>query len=443
MKVIRGSRNYCFYAIEIGIRLPSIFNMQRILAFLIIATVSFTIGKGTLIAQSDGGPDSIGALLARKKEREADRAIAGASAQERWSKGKAELKEKTGFSFGLDYTTLLLGGTDVPGGAEDFVAGGIARVYGRWELLNKGGADNGSLNWKIESRDRYTDVSPQLFNLNIGNVGSTGPTFTDEGVRLTNLYWRQTLFDDRFIGYLGYLYTSGFVDAYELASPWSGFENPNFGPGASTIAFPSDAAFGVMIGSWLTDEFYIMGSLSDRNSDPTDPFESIVNFFDEGEYFKSIEFGWTSSRVPYFKNNIHLTAWHIDESESSGAPSGWGVNFSAAFWMNDDTILPFLRVGYAENAGLPSLLETSVNAGVAFHLLDDKDLFGIGANWGKPNEVVFGPGLDDQFGIEMFYRKPVGKTLELTPFAQLLFNSALNPEGDFSAIFGFRAKIAF
>jgi porin len=405
--------------------------MHRAIVYSIIVVAVLSMGN-TLQAKTEGGPDSVGALLANE-----------ASAIEQWNQGKGKLKEKTGFSFGLDYTTLFLGGTDVPGGADDFSVGGIARAYGRWEFVNRGAPNNGSLNWKIESRDSYTDIAPQRFNLNIGNVGAAGPTFTDEGVRLTNLYWRQSFADDNIIGYIGYLYTSGFVDAYELASPWSGFSNLNFGPGASTIAFPSDSAFGLMLGTWITDEFYVMGSLSDRNSDPTDPFRSAVNFFEDAEYFKSIEFGWSSSNVPYYKNNVHLTAWHIDESEATGAPSGWGLNFSAAVWMNDDTILPFLRMGYAEDAGSPSLLETSINAGVAFHVMDDKDLLGIGVNWGKPNEVVFGKGRRDQVGAEMFYRKPIGGALEVTPFVQLLFDPALNPNEDLSAIFGFRAKVAF
>ncbi len=78
--------------------------------------------------------------------------------------------------------------------------------------------------------------------------------------RLNNLYWRQSLLKERLFGHVGFLYTSGFVDAYELASPWNGFSNLNFGPGSSTIAFPNDSAFGLMLGTWITDEFYVIGS---------------------------------------------------------------------------------------------------------------------------------------------------------------------------------------
>ncbi|MFT5191057.1 MAG: hypothetical protein ACI957_004095 [Verrucomicrobiales bacterium] len=37
----------------------------------------------------------------------------------------------------------------------------------------------------------------------------------------------------------------------------------------------------------------------------------------------------------------------------------------------------------------------------------------------------------------------MGGALEVTPFVQLLFDPALNPNEDLSAIFGFRAKVAF
>lgn len=359
-----------------------------------------------------------------------------------WADGKAELKKNTGFDFGIDYTTQLFGATNAPSTADDFSGGGIFRAYGRWEMVNPGeSANNGSLNWKIENRHPYTDTAPVNHSLSLGHVGSYGTTFDESDFRLTNLYWRQSI-GKTFIGYVGYLYTSGTVDAYELASPWSGFANYTFQPGSASIALPPDSAFGAMLGAWLSEEFYLLGTITDRNADPTDPFSSAESFFQDSEYFTAVEFGWTTSKVPYFRDNIHLTYWHVDESSATGAPDGWGLNFSAAYWI-DKKFMPFVRAGYAEDAGSPSLLEKSVGAGVAFHVRDDKDLLGVGVNWGKPNRTTFGRELDDQVGAEIFYRTPVGKNLEVTPSVQLLFNPALRQDEDFVAVFGLRAKVAF
>ncbi|MFT5471127.1 MAG: porin [Verrucomicrobiales bacterium] len=413
--------------------------MNRLIKPLIIATTAIAFGStANLHAQAKAdGPDSVGALLLEQEKRGSEGII------EDWNGIKTSIKDDTGFAFGIDYTTQIFAATSAPDGAEDFSGGGIARVYGRWEFVNPGEtANNGSLNWKVEHRHSYTDVAPRGHLLNLGYVGAAGATFSDQEFRTTNLYWRQA-FGDQVIGYLGYLYVPTFTDAFELISPWSGFTHLGLASGQGTTAFPSDSAFGAMLGGWLTDNLYVIGSIADRNSDPTDPFRSAETFFDESEYWKSVEIGLSSSQVPWFRDNVHVTFWHVDESTVFGAPEGWGVNFAASKWI-DKTWMPFVRAAYAEDAGSPSLLETSVTAGAAFHVRNDKDLFAVGFNWQSPNEVTFGGlDLDNQFAIEMFYRTPVGQNLEVTPSVQLLFDPALNPAEDFLAVFGFRGKLAF
>ena len=207
-----------------------------------------------------------------------------------------------------------------------------------------------------------------------------GGPFNDNGWRLTNLYWRQAL-GERTVAYLGFLDVTDFVDAYGLASPWTAFSNLAFSTGSSSMALPNDAAFGAMLGHWVSDEIYTVASITDLNSNPTDPFHSAESFFDESEYFKSLEIGWTVSKDRFYSDNVHVTVWHVDPVEATGTPDGWGVNFSASYWI-DDAYMPFVRGGYAEDGG--SLLETSISAGVATEVFDDRDLIGLAANWGTP-----------------------------------------------------------
>jgi porin len=102
--------------------------------------------------------------------------------------------------------------------------------------------------------------------------------------------------------------------------------------------------------------------------------------------------------------------------------------------------MPFLRAGYADDGG--SLLELSVSTGIAWQPNKD-DLVGIAANWGRPNASSFGPGLDDQYGLEVFYRAQITENLRLTPSIQLLANPALNPGEDLVAVFGMRGVLSF
>ena len=65
------------------------------------------------------------------------------------------------------------------------------------------------------------------------------------------------------------------------------------------------------------------------------------------------------------------------------------------------------------------------------------------ANWGRPNHDTFGPGLSDQFGLEIFYRAQVTDNLRVTPSIQLLANPALYPAEDLIAVLGLRGVPSF
>ena len=81
----------------------------------------------------------------------------------------------------------------------------------------------------------------------------------------------------------------------------------------------------------------------------------------KGEFFKTVELGWTTSRDRIFLDNKHLTLWHVDERKAAGVPAGWGASFSYATSINDQ-FLPFFRAGYAKDGG--SFLQKSVSAGL-------------------------------------------------------------------------------
>jgi porin len=70
------------------------------------------------------------------------------------------------------------------------------------------------------------------------------------------------------------------------------------------------------------------------------------------------------------------------------------------------------------------------------------DLLAFGANRGKPNETVFGDGLDEQYAFELFYHLQVTQELAITPDIQLLIDPALNPDEDSIWVFGVRARLA-
>ena len=376
-----------------------------------------------------GGPDSVENLLRN------DAAVDRPSLFDRWFEWKNGLKEKHGFSFSVDYSAVGLGVDESP--ADDRAAGGMIRFFGAWELVGRGTLNNGSLVWKVEHRHAYTDIAPSGFGFNLGYIGLFEPPFSDQGFRFTNLYWRQRLGGGKITVFGGFLDATDYVDVYALASPWTGFLNFAFSTGTTTLAVPNDAALGIAAGAMLTDNLFLIGSVSDLNADPTDPSETVSSFFSDHEYFTSIEIGWTSTQDRIYLNNIHLTLWHADERVEAAQPSGWGANFSWTTYLAGKW-LPFVRGGYSDDGG--SLMQKSLSVGFGYQRNPGKNLLGVGINWGEPNEDTWGPGLRDQYTAELFYRWQISKGIAVTPDLQYLVNPALDPEADSVWVFGLRVR---
>jgi porin len=378
---------------------------------------------------SFGGPDAVENQLSD------DSTVDRPSLFESWFEWKDSLREKHGFSFSVDYSAVGLGADSSRG--EDRSSGGMVRFFGAWDLVGRGTKNTGTFVWKMENRHGYTDVTPSGFGFNLGFVGLIEPPFSDQGTRLTNFYWRQRLAGGRVTLLGGFLDATDYVDVYALASPWTGFLNFAFSTGTTTLAVPNDAALGIAAGAMLTDNFFLIGSVSDVNADPTDPGETVDSFFSDHEYFKSIEIGWTTAQDRIYLDNVHLTLWHADEREQAAQPSGWGANLSWTTYL-DGRWLPFVRAGYADDGG--SLTQKSVSVGFGYQANPGKSLLGLGLNWGEPNEDSWGPGLDDQYSAEVFFRWQVTKAFAITPDVQYLINPALNPETDSIWVIGLRVR---
>jgi porin len=351
---------------------------------------------------------------------------------------KERTQEEHGLTTGFDYSAVSLSASDSLG--DDRAAGGMLRVYGSWDIVGKDPDSNstGALVYKVENRHAYTDIAPSALGFETGYIGLHEPPFSDQRTRLTNLYWRQRW--DNITLVAGFLDVTDYVDVYAMASPWTGFMNFAFSTGTTTIPLPNDATLGIAVGAWLSDQLYVIGGIADTNSDPTDPFEGFNTFFDDREFFKHFEVGIAKSKDRLYLDNMHLTLWQVDERKVGGTPEGWGANFSYTRYL-DEKWLPFIRAGYADDGG--SLMEKSLSVGVGYQPVPAKNLLGIGFNWGEPNESSFGPGLDDQYAIEMFYRINISDQLVITPDIQLIKDPAQNPAESTIWMFGLRARLAF
>ncbi len=392
--------------------------MNRLHIFLSLVLTFCPLGNVALAQEANfGSPEAVENRLAEDR-RDRDKPL------------KQRLGDK-GVDLALDYSAVLVGANDVANGAKDDASGGMVRFYGSWAALNQGEPNSGSLVWKVEHRHAYSDTAVKDFLFGAGALGLITPPFSDEGGRLTNFYWKQRFNQGRGTVIAGFLDATDYFDVYALASPWTGFLNFAFSTGTTTTALPGDATLGVAAASMLGKEWFVIGGVTDMESDPTDPFEGFDTIFDESNFFKSVEFGWTSSQSQIFLDNIHLAYWHADESAVQGTTKGQGINISASRMFGQ--WLPFLRAGFSEDAG--TLTESSVSTGFAYYGLGrDTNNLGFAVNWADID------GSDDQYTLEGFYFMKLGKFLEVTPDIQYIKNPALNPDEDSLTVYGIRAR---
>ncbi|MCP4259965.1 MAG: carbohydrate porin [Planctomycetes bacterium] len=384
-----------------------------------------------------GGPDAVENQIADDAE------LKGAVIEKRpvqsWFDWKKKIQGENGISLGIDYSAVYLNASEKGLTGEDTASGGMVRFFGSWDLVGRGTKNTGAFVWKIEHRHKYTDIVPKDLGFELGYVGLFEPPFSDQGGRVTNLYWRQRLNEGKATLVGGFLDVTDYVDVFALGSPWTGFMNFAFTVGSASIFTPNDATLGLAGATMISDSLYVIGGLTNAYSDPTEPFEGFDTFVSDNEYFTSLELGWTPSQERIYFDNAHITVWHVDESTAAGTPGGWGVAFSHVRYLKK-RFMPFIRGGYADDGG--SLLQKSVSAGLGYQPFGRRDLLGIAFNWGEPNEDSFGSGLDDQFTTEVFYRFQLAEQLAITPDLQLLINPALNPNEDQIWVFGLRARLA-
>jgi len=386
---------------------------------------------------SFGGPDAVDNQIA--DDSGSVPSLIDANVMQPWVEWKDSFRERTGVSFGIDYNGLYLASNDSLG--DSTAAGGIFRFFGSWDLIGRGSPDKGALVWKVEHRSAYGDPAPQDFGLGpLGYVGFIGAPWSDQGNRLTNLYWRQRFSDGSATAIGGYFDVTDYVDTFVGGSPWTGFSNLAFSTGSASMFLPNDATLGVAAAAMLSSNIYAIAGVTNAYADPTSPFSrSFSRLFDDGEHFATLELGWTRSQERIYLDNTHVTLWHVDDSAEAGADNGWGLAFSHVRYL-DGKWMPFLRGGFAEDGG--SLLQKSVSVGFLYQGTPGGDLFGVGLNWGQPNKTTFGPGLDDQYSAEAFYRFQITRHLAITPSLEYLDHPALDPQEGSSLVLGVRLRLA-
>jgi len=397
--------------------------------------VAATASSATDTQQSEGvgGPSSV------RGQMDADQQAHERAAREaRLQEHKDRLKERYGLTLGGDYNALYqnLSNSD----SENDAFSGAIRFYGTWTPVRAEGKSSGTLIFKVENRHKLgTDIPNQTLLPVNGVAGISGATFSDAGTVLTNLYWTQAFFDNRFAFNLGVVDVTDYIDIFGLINVWTDFNSQQFST-SLTSPLPNQSLGGV-VRYMFTPNYYVIAGLADANGDPHHPEDFFDSFFNDHEYFTHVEVGWIKSWDERYTDKVHLLYWHQDERTEAGTPSGDGatLSFSRAFagsWLG------FVRGGYADGGG--TLLARFASVGAGHRVNGGNDFFGFGGGWGRaPDSDGKGAASRDQYTFEAYYRWQPIPAVQIVPSMQLILDPALDPTKSNIVLGGLRFRWSF
>jgi len=380
-----------------------------------------------------GGPSSVGGQIAEDQQAH-ERKAHEATLKER----KDRLKKEYGLTLAGDYNALYqnLSNSD----SENDAFSGVIRFYGAWTPVRAEGTSTGTLVFKVENRHKLgTDIPNQTLLLANGVAGISGATFSDAGTVLTNLYWTQAFFDNRFAFNLGVVDVTDYIDVFGLINIWTDFNNQQFST-SLTSPLPNQSLGGVLR-YMFTPNYYVIAGLADANGDPHHPEDFFDSFFNDHEYFKHVEVGWIKSWDERYTDKVHLLYWQQDKRAQAGTPSGDGatLSFSRAFtgsWQG------FVRGGYADGGG--TLLARFASVGAGYRVNGGNDFFGFGGGWGRATDSDGkGAASRDQYTFEAYYRWQPIPAVQIVPSMQLILDPALDPTKSSIVLGGLRFRWSF
>jgi porin len=285
-----------------------------------------------------------------------------------------------------------------------------------------------------------TEFAPLQAGLRTGSSTATAPTYGDFALGVTQLYLRQSLFDNHFQYTFGKLFAPNYVNLYPFFDDNRQYLNQIF---TTSVTIPVPLrGFGAVAAVFPTNfGLYAKGGVYTVYSEDTG--FTADSFFNKPQYFRHLELGWSGTaangapiqaRGPMDANNFSVTLWSKD-AEQNGPPAAHGVAFNANYLIRDNVMI-FGRGGWSEGWQL----DRNLNFGVGWRPNQEySDLFGIGGGWAQPANAA----LRDQYIFEAFYRFQITPQFAVTPDLQYILHPSLNPGTASLWVASVRARVTF
>ena len=380
-----------------------------------------------------GGPSSISGQLNYSDELRAEEADTvpdlGVDSYFEW---KARLQQEHDLSFGL-YGYWLYENASATLGGDDEALGQIYRFLGSYNTFGKDTGHPGRIEWRFEHRSNMGSyLSPSQLGGEAGAAAlNTGFAYSsDFDTDLAVLNWTQ-LFNEQKAGFaFGRLAFDAYLDAFPFQTFSRGFINRAFVL-SPTMATTGIGALGAVVKGFVNENVWLGGQVYDGNAVSGD-FD--MDTFDQDEWLKAVEIGWTPSFDRRTTDRIQFSWWDKDAREQTGIPAGQGWTVSAS--MKRDNWFPFLRFGHSDG-GAGVAAKDAASLGFEYTTQPGR-AWSLGLGWANPAAS----DKRDEYVVETSYRIQLLKGLSVLPNVQLLLDPANNPEEDQVWVFGLRGILA-
>ena len=189
-------------------------------------------------------------------------------------------------------------------------------------------------------------------------------------------------------------------------------------------------------------DWFVQAGFSDAKSESEIDFDSLI----DGVLASTLEVGW-SPRISNGETSVSLLGFRVDETPTLSRQTGLALAATHDFG-DTGRYGVFGRYTWADGgkgmteqdqaSALP--LKSGGFVGLAWNRPFDRneDQVGLVALYGRPTSYRRSLGFKDQYGIEAYYRFPIGRLFRILPSLQLLRNQ--NRETEW--VVGLRMKIS-
>ena len=342
-----------------------------------------------------------------------------------------DVEDSGGPAFIAYYTQMYQPGSQ--GGPDNWTVNQEIDAYWKWDICESTQFGKGRIYaYYYQVQDNFTRTNTREFAEAAGMVWL--PNYNDAvGVfnALDILVWEQSSNDERYQALIGQLDPGVLIDLNLYCGDDTGYffseplaTNPVRG-------FPL-AGLGMMLSGQPTDGIELIGIVSDADASGQYPdFKSLGDgrWFYAGQLTLMPEIGGHRGRY-------RLTYYWIDPTETQPRGRGLALSFDQQL---GDAYGAFFRFSQAD--GRRRSVRKFTNAGFVWLAPGgwEDDRAGIGFIWGQPTDR----SLNDQYGLELFYRWQLTARMEFSTDIQWIIDPALTTSRESLAIGGMRVRWTF